>query len=64
MGIPLGNEANQVDDVPLLDLMNAFRALMRDNVTMQQVRYSSAGADLGDVLSNMGLDQVVNPVHH
>jgi len=64
MAIPLRDLADQINDIALLDVMDALGTPVRDDVPPQSVRQRSRGTDLGEALSNEGLDQILDLIDH
>ena len=64
VGVALRNQAYQIADVPLLDLMNALGAPIGNDVPPQETGYSSTGSDFVDVFANERLHQIIDPIDH
>ena len=62
MGVALRNQAYEIADIPLLDLMNALGAPIGNDVAPQETGYSSTGPDLRNVFANERLDQIIHAV--
>jgi hypothetical protein len=62
VGVALRNQAYEIADIPLLDLMNALGAPVGNNVAPQQTGYSPTGPDLRNVFANERLDQIIHAV--
>ena len=62
VAVALRGQADEIADIPLLDLMNALGAPIGNDVAPKKIRNSATRADLRDVFANEGLDQVINPI--
>ena len=62
VGVALRNQAYEIADIPLLDLMNALGAPVGNDVAPQETGYSSTGPDLRNVFANERLDQIIHAV--
>jgi hypothetical protein len=62
VGIALRDQAYEIADIPLLDLMNALGAPVGNNVAPQETGYSSTSPDLRNVFANERLDQIIHAV--
>src|SRR5579859_1698601 len=62
VGVALRNQAYEIADIPLLDLMNALGAPIGSDVAPQETGYSSTGPDLRNVFANERLDQIIHAV--
>src|SRR6478735_8311387 len=62
VGVALRNQAYEIADIPLLDLMNALGAPIGNDVAPQETGYSSTGPDLRNVFANERLDQIIHAV--
>jgi hypothetical protein len=59
MSIALSDLADEIADIALLDFVDALCSPIRNNVPAEQARYSLAGSGLGNMISNEGLDQIL-----
>ena len=52
VGVALRNQAYEIADIPLLDLMNALGAPIRNDVAPQETGDPAVGSNLRDVFAN------------
>jgi hypothetical protein len=64
MAIPLRNLAHQINDVPLLDVMDALGTPVRDEVPPQAVRQCSRCTNLWEAFPNKRLDQILDLIDY
>jgi len=60
--VPLPDQADEITDIPLLDLMNALGTPVGNDVAPQEICNSASGPDIRNVFANKRLDQVINPI--